>query len=50
VVGDTIVLKGYPKIIVGTVVDIEENGTPLNNIFVRTPYNLNNKEIFYVIQ
>lgn len=49
-VGDTIVLKGYPKVIVGTVVDIEENDTPLNNIFVRTPYNLNNKEVFYVIQ
>ncbi len=50
VLGDTIVLKGYPKAVVGTVVEIEKNDTPLSNIFVRTPYDINNKEIFYVIQ
>jgi hypothetical protein len=48
--GDTIVLKGYPKAIVGTVVEIEKGDTALSNIFVRTPYNIDNKEIFYVIQ
>jgi hypothetical protein len=48
--GDTIVLKGYPKAIVGTVVEVQKGDTSLSNIFVRTPYNINNKEIFYVIQ
>lgn len=48
--GDSIVMKGYPKAIVGTVVEIEKGDTSLSNIFVRTPYNTNNKEIFYVIQ
>lgn len=48
--GDTVVLKGYPKAIVGNVVEIQKNDTPLSNIFVRTPYNINNKEIFYVVQ
>ncbi len=48
--GDTIVLKGYPKTVVGTVVEIEKSATALSNIFVRTPYNIANKEIFYVIQ
>lgn len=48
--GDTIVLKGYPKAVVGTVVEIEKSNTALSNIFVRTPYNIANKEIFYVIQ
>jgi len=48
--GDTIVLKGYPKAVVGAVVEIEKGDTALSNIFVRAPYNLDNKEIFYVIQ
>ncbi len=48
--GDTVVLKGYPKAVVGTVVEIEKSSTSLSNVFVRTPYNIANKEIFYVIQ
>lgn len=49
-VGDTIVLKGYPKAVVGTVVEITKSDTSLSNVFVRTPYNIQSKEIFYVIQ
>ncbi len=48
--GDNIVMKGYPKAIVGTVVEITKGETALSSIYVRTPYNVNNKEIFYVIQ
>lgn len=48
--GDTVVMKGYPKAIVGTVVEVAKGNTSLSNIFVRTPYNVNNREIFYVIQ
>lgn len=49
-VGDQIALKGYPKVIVGTVVEIQKNDTSLANIFVRAPYNINDKEIFYVLK
>jgi cell division protein FtsB len=49
-VGDNIVLRGYPKGVIGTVVEIDKNDTSLSNVFVRSPYNINDKEIFYVIQ
>jgi cell division protein FtsB len=48
--GDTIVLKGYPKAVVGTVVEIGKGDSSLSSVYVRTPYNINNKEIFYVLQ
>lgn len=49
-VGDVVVLKGYPKAVVGTVVEIVKGDSALSNVFVRTPYNINNKEFFYVTQ
>lgn len=49
-VGDTIVLKGFPKAIVGTVVEVSKSDTSLSVVFVRTPYNIQNKEMFYVLQ
>lgn len=49
-VDDTIVIKGYPKAIVGSVVEVQKGDSSLSNIFVRTPYNIQQKEIFYVIQ
>lgn len=48
--GDTIVMKGYPKAIVGSVVEITKTNSSLSNVFVRTPYNINHKEMFYVVQ
>lgn len=48
--GDTIVLKGFPKAIVGAVVEIEKKESSLMYIYVRTPYNISKKEIFYVLQ
>jgi len=48
--GDSIVLKGYPKAIVGVVVEITEDQSALSTIYVRTPYSLQTKEIFYVLQ
>jgi hypothetical protein len=48
--GDSIVLKGYPKAIVGVVVEISEDQSALSTIYVRTPYSLQTKEIFYVLQ
>jgi cell shape-determining protein MreC len=50
VTGDTIVMKGYPKAVVGTVVDIQKGDAAQSTIYVRAPYDLNNKEIFYVLQ
>jgi hypothetical protein len=49
-VGDTIVLKGTPKIVVGNIVDIVKNDSSVMQVFVRAPYNLATKEIFYVLQ
>jgi hypothetical protein len=49
-VDDTVVLKGYPKAVVGKVVEVGKTNTSLSNIFVQTPYNISNKQIFYVIQ
>lgn len=48
--GDTMVQKGYPKAIIGTVVEVQKGDSSLSNVFVRTPYNIDDKEIFYVIQ
>lgn len=48
--GDTIVLKGYPKAIVGSVVEVAKGDNSLSTVYVRTPYNINNKELFYVLQ
>jgi cell shape-determining protein MreC len=46
--GDSIVLKGYPKGLVGIVVEVRKNGNSLSDVYVRAPYNMSNKEIFYV--
>jgi len=48
--GDTIVLKGYPKAIVGTVVEIAKGDNSLSIVYVRTPYNIQKKQMFYVLQ
>lgn len=49
-VGDNIVLKGYPRAFVGMVSEIVKNENSNSTIFVRTPYNIYEKEIFYVLQ
>lgn len=49
-VGDQIVLKGYPKAVVGMVNEVVKNDGTLSTVFVRAPYNVYNKEIFYVLQ
>lgn len=49
-VGETIALKGYPQSIVGTITAVEDNGTSISTIWVRSPVNLFNKSIFYVNQ
>jgi len=49
-IGDQIVLKGYPKAVVGMVNEITKNDGTLSTVFVRAPYNIYNKEIFYVLQ
>lgn len=49
-VGETIVLKGYPQSIVGTITAVEDNGTSVSTVWVRSPVNLFNKSIFYVNQ
>lgn len=49
-VGDQIVLKGYPKAVVGMVNEVVKNDGTLSTVYVRAPYNVYNKEIFYVLQ
>jgi cell division protein FtsB len=49
-VGDLIVLKGYPKAVVGEVVEVNKTNTSLSNVLVRAPYNTFSKEIFYVVR
>lgn len=49
-VGDQIVLKGYPKAVVGMVNEVVKNDGTLSTVFVRAPYNIYSKEIFYVLQ
>jgi cell division protein FtsB len=49
-VGDQVVLKGYPKAVVGMVNEVVKNEGTLSTVFVRAPYNIYNKEIFYVLQ
>ena len=49
-VGDQVVLKGYPKAVVGSVSEIQKNEGTLSTVFVRAPYNIYQKQIFYVLQ
>jgi sRNA-binding protein len=49
-VGDQVVLKGYPKAVVGTVSEITKNEGTFSLVYVRAPYNVFEKEIFYVLQ
>lgn len=49
-VGDQIVLKGYPKAVVGMVNEVVKNEGTLSTVFIRAPYNVYSKEIFYVLQ
>lgn len=49
-VGDTIAMKGYPQSIVGTITSLEEDGTSVSVIWVRSPINLSKSKIFYVDQ
>jgi hypothetical protein len=49
-VGDQIVLKGYPKAVVGMVNELVKNEGTLSTVFVRSPYNIYEKQIFYVLQ
>lgn len=49
-VGDQVVLKGYPKAIVGMVGEIIKNEGTLSTVYIRAPYNIYTKEIFYVLQ
>jgi hypothetical protein len=49
-VGDQIVLKGYPKAVVGMVNEVVKNEGTLSTVFVRAPYNIYSKEILYVLQ
>jgi hypothetical protein len=47
-VGETIVMKGFPKAIVGTVSSVETDSSSLTTMWVRAPINLLKTEIFYV--
>lgn len=47
-VGETIVMKGFPKAIVGTVSSVETDSSSLTTMWVRAPINILKTEIFYV--
>ncbi len=49
-VGEPVVLKGFPKAIVGEVVEIKKGEDSISNVFVRSPQDLSKVEIFYVSQ
>lgn len=49
-IGDTIALKGYPQSIVGTITSVEDDGTSVSKVWVRSPINLSKSKIFYVDQ
>ena len=49
-VGDSIVLKGSPKAVIGTVSEIAKGENTVSTIYVRAPYNIYEGEIFYVLQ
>jgi cell shape-determining protein MreC len=49
-VGDQIYLKGYPRAVVGMVGEIVKNEGTLSTVYVRAPYDIYKKEIFYVLQ
>jgi cell shape-determining protein MreC len=46
-IGDTAVLRGYNKSVVGIVSKVDENDTSLKTIWIRAPYNLSKLDIFY---
>ncbi len=49
-VGSQIVMKGFPRAIVGEVTEVNKTGSSLTNILIQAPYNILTKDIYYVIQ
>jgi cell shape-determining protein MreC len=46
--GETVVMRGYPKAMVGNITQIEEDNTSLNTVWVRSPINILKRDIYYV--
>jgi cell shape-determining protein MreC len=46
--GDIIYLKGNSKAIIGTVVDVIDNGNSVKTLWIKTPYNIKDQKIFDV--
>ncbi len=48
-IGSQIVMKGYPKAIVGEVTELNKSENSLSNVIIQAPYNILAKDIYYVI-